>query len=161
MLVSWQRFGMGVIGVSSVIAAVGMLLYMRDATPSPQSHAAPQSAALFEKAARPIPADEPAGVQIVVDEFVAALERQSEVDMRRLFPAMTEREARILLAIRKRLGHAALRAETKHVTSATGGAVQIDFVIRAQTRGGDRERRLPFSALLDNSNSHWQIVSLR
>lgn len=161
MLVPWRRFGMAVIGASSVIAAVGLLLHIWDATPSLQAPAVPQSAALFEKASTPIHADNLVGVRMVVDQFVEALERQDEADMRRLFPAMTNREVRILLAIRKRLGDGAeLRAETERMTSATGDAVQIDFAIRARQSGSDRERRLPFSATVSNDGGHWRIVQL-
>jgi hypothetical protein len=161
-LVSWRRFGMAVIGASATVSAFGLLLHIRDATPAPQSPALPQSAALLEKAATPIGVDDPVVVQSVVDQFVEALARRNEADMRRLFPAMTGREARILFGIRTRLGAGAeLRAETKRMSRATGAAVEVDFAIRARPGDRDRERYLPFTALVRADRGSWQIVQLR
>lgn len=153
---------MGVIAASSIILLVGFVLQSVYRTP-PQPSTTPQrAAALPDLTAPAIDGAQARAAWQVVDQFVEAMERENEAGMRARFPSLTNREARILLAIRQRLGEGAdLRVDAGRMASRAAGEVHADFAIIATERGSKRERRLPFSATLIGERDSWAIAKLR
>jgi len=160
---AFKRFGWAIVASSLVIASVAALVFMRNPTDTLQPSVV-STGGLFA-GGRYAPTAVIPEVGRLLDTFVGALEHDDQARMHATFPGMTPHDARVLRALRKRLG------ETAHLTVADAqlqrssqvGALDanVQFVILSRKPEDREELRLPFTAHVRNANGHWLIVELR
>lgn len=153
-----RRLGVAIVFTSLVVTTLAFVVYVRDGTLHPV-YVSRESAGFAPAGGAASDADQQQ-VLSVLDDFVAALQRDDDAAMHAVYPTMSGRDARILRQIRHRLGASAgLSVAGLRTHRQATGDVSEDFVIVA-TRADGRQLRMPFVAVLHRQASDWKIVEL-
>ena len=152
-----RRFGIAVLGSAILITGLAFTVYIRDPETTLQPSVV-HGSTFFVKAAE----EEAVAprTRTLLDAFVEALQREDEAALRSVYPRMTEKDAHVLRALRRRLGDGtALRATSVRLKSATPAEIQVEFAVVSSSEKPE-EMRLPFAATIRKIDGAWRIAEL-
>lgn len=156
-----RRFGWALLGSALLVGSTAFVLYLDNPTtplkPTVLTH---QSASFFEKSSSTNPNVDPELTRLL-SNFVDALERRDQDELRSHFPTMSRKDARLLRSIRARLGiDARLSLGPIRVERTVDGVTALDFVILSKQPYARGELSLPFHANVRKQNGLWRIEAL-
>lgn len=155
-----RRFGWALVVSSALVASIAGIVYLWNPT-APLQPTVIASAPGFNRAGFTQPDGGDATVEKLLGRFVNALEHEDVRAMRAIFPGMTPHDARVLRALRRRLGPGAhLSVKELTLKTAAEPELQVEFVVLSKTPGSHETLRLPFEARVTNARGAWQIVKL-
>ena len=150
-----RRFGVALVTSVLVIAAVAFAVYRLN----PDSGLAGDGLKMQASGLTALPdAESESRYNNVVSAFVEALQRDDDAAMRAVYPGLTDRDANVLHAVRRRLGAGALHVGDMHVEKAERDNVRLNFMV--VTNGSPDQMRLPFGATIAKMHGEWRIAEL-
>lgn len=156
-----RRFGWALVSSALLVGSTAFVLYLDSPTtplkPTVLTH---QAASFIEKPPVTNPNVDPALSRLLSD-FVDALERRDQDELRNYFPAMSRKDARLLRSIRARLGiDAQLSLGPIRIEQTVAGVTALDFVVLSKQPYARGELSLPFHAIVRKHGSGWRIETL-
>jgi hypothetical protein len=150
-----RRFGVALVTSVLVIAAVALVVYRLN----PESGLAGEGIKIQSSGVTGVQnAATDARLSNVINAFVEALQREDDAAMRAVYPGLTDRDANVLHAVRRRLGPGALHVGDLRVEKAEPDNMRVNFQV--VTNGSPEQSRLPFGATIARMHGEWRIAEL-